>query len=270
MKPVLLVNRAPNMTSLRQMKMRITTDDQKFPGMKKFKVHGKELKSLPRSLFSMLDLEVLDLSPERETCLFFQLTSIPKEIGQLALLKVLILDTNQLKSLPEEIGYLKGLERLALSNNLLRSLPSNFCKLRALKSLHCSNNQFRDLPEEILNLPDLVFLDFSNNYLMELPAAISNMSNLQTLLLNYNQLQELPESFCQLQRLETLWLSSNNISSLPANFGKLSRLDWTRWCTSSALDGNPLRNPPMHVAKQGPKAIGQYFKSKQGKNVVER
>ena len=76
------------MTSLRQMKMRVTTDDDKFPGMKKFKVHGKELKSLPKSLFNLLDLEILDLSPERETCLYFQLTMIPKEISQLALLKV--------------------------------------------------------------------------------------------------------------------------------------------------------------------------------------
>lgn len=76
------------MTSLRQMKLRITTDDNKFPGMKKFKVHGKELQNLPKSLFNLLDLEVLDLSPERETCLFFQLTMLPKEISQLALLKV--------------------------------------------------------------------------------------------------------------------------------------------------------------------------------------
>lgn len=76
------------MTTLRQMKMRVTTDDQKFPGMKKFKVHGKELKSLPKSLFNLLDLEILDLSPERETCLYFQLTVVPKEICQLALLKV--------------------------------------------------------------------------------------------------------------------------------------------------------------------------------------
>lgn len=68
--------------------MRVTTDDNKFPGMRKFKVHGKELKSLPKSLFNLLDLEILDLSPERETCLFFQLTTLPREICQLALLKV--------------------------------------------------------------------------------------------------------------------------------------------------------------------------------------
>lgn len=80
--------RAPKMASLRQMKMRITTDDQRFPGMKKFKVHGKELKTLPKSLFNLLDLEILDLSPERETCLFFRLMIVPKEISQLALLKV--------------------------------------------------------------------------------------------------------------------------------------------------------------------------------------
>lgn len=76
------------MATMRQMKMRITTDDNHFPGMKKFKVHGKELQTLPRGLFSLLDLEILDLSPERETCLFFRLSILPKEISQLALLKV--------------------------------------------------------------------------------------------------------------------------------------------------------------------------------------
>lgn len=76
------------MATLRQMKMRVTTDDNHFPGMKKFKVHGKELQTLPKTLFNLLDLEILDLSPERETCLLFRLAILPKEISQLALLKV--------------------------------------------------------------------------------------------------------------------------------------------------------------------------------------
>ena len=70
------------------MKMRITTDDKVYPGMKKFKVHGKELSRLPRVLFDLLELEYLDLSPERETCLSFGLVELPKQICRLPLLKV--------------------------------------------------------------------------------------------------------------------------------------------------------------------------------------
>lgn len=68
--------------------MRVTLDDAAYPGLKKFKVTGKELQSLPSSLFHLSDLEILDLSPTRETCLTFHLLNVPKEIGLLTHLKV--------------------------------------------------------------------------------------------------------------------------------------------------------------------------------------
>ncbi|NTU61208.1 MAG: hypothetical protein HGA95_02615, partial [Caldiserica bacterium] len=46
-----------------------------------------------------------------------QLTSLPKEIGNLKSLKGLILGQNQLTALPEEIGNFSSLEVLHLSYN---------------------------------------------------------------------------------------------------------------------------------------------------------
>lgn len=76
----------------------------------------------------------------------------------------------------------------------------------------------------------------------------------------------LPDTLCELRDLRMLWLSGNFITKLPLNFGKLTKLDWTWWCTSSALDGNPLTYPPLQVAKLGPYAIEQFFR----KNALEK
>jgi len=94
---------------------------------------------------------------------------------------------------------------------------------------------------------------------------ICEMSKLESLILNYNRITSLPDSLCKLKQLQILWLSGNAISLLPPAFGELKNLDWTWWCTSSALDGNPLKYPPMHVAKQGPGAIAKYFQGRKEK-----
>ena len=59
-----------------------------------------------------------------------QLTSLPKEIGQLTNLTSLNLRFNQLTSLPKEIGQLTNLTRLNLSdNNFSRNEKVSITKL---------------------------------------------------------------------------------------------------------------------------------------------
>jgi len=153
----------------KQMRMRITCEDAMFRGMKKVKLAGKELSSLPPSLFTLVDLEVLDLSPEREACLFYHLTSIPKQIARLGNLRFLTLDTNKITELPEELCLLDHLETLIVSNNLLTELPLNIGALDSLRSLHCANNRFTEITPELGKLPNLAFLDYSDNQLTYLP-----------------------------------------------------------------------------------------------------
>ena len=245
--------------ALKELRLRIENTDPHFRGLNKLRMRGKELQDLPVAVFGILELEVLDLSPNRESCLDYRMTKVPPQIGKLANLKVLMLDTNDLYNLPKEISLLLNLERLSLSNNHLKSLPPGFQRLNKLRSLHAANNNFEVLPLEICELPSLEFLDLSDNVLINLPEQIGNIKTLSTLLLLYNKLIQLPDSVCTLPELECLWLDCNRLRELPRNFGKLSRLDWGYRYTSSILEGNPLVFPPIEVCRLGPKAIESYF-----------
>ena len=244
---------------MKELRLRIETTDPLFRGQKKLRIRGKELKALPDAIFGMTELEILDLSPNRESCLDFRLLSVPPAVGKLINLKVLMLDTNELYNLPKEIALLMHLERLSLSNNHLSSLPSGFQRLNRLRSLHAANNNFDILPLEICELPALEFLDLCDNILVTLPGQIANIKTLSTLLLMYNKIINLPDALCTLTELECLWIGYNRLRELPRNFGQLKRLDWGYRYTSSILEGNPLIYPPIEVCRLGPKAIENYF-----------
>lgn len=244
---------------LKELRLRIESTDPLYYGQKKLKMRGKDLQFIPHVLFTMMELEVLDLSPEREACLQYRLPLVPPSIGRLINLKVLMLDTNELHQLPKEISLLQSLERLSLSNNLLMALPRGVCRLSNLRSLHLANNRFDSFPLEICDIASLEFLDVSDNALVAIPDRISNIKNLRSLLLNYNKLIQLPDTICELLDLECLWLGNNRLRELPRNFWKLARLDWGYRYTSSVLENNPLVHPPIEICRLGPNKIKQYF-----------
>lgn len=244
--------------TLRNMRMRIETEDPLYFGQKKLKLQGRDLLHLPKAVFKLMDLEVLDLSPEREACLDYKLTMVPSDIGKLLNLSTLMLDTNDLLQVPAEITLLTNLERLALSNNHLSELPSGFPRLKNLHSLHLANNKFEIFPEEICDITSLVFLDFCDNLIKALPKKISNLTKLETLLLFINRLNKLPDTIVKMVELRILWLGNNNIRVLPKGFGYLTKLDWRDRYTSSTLDGNPLISPPLEICRMGPEAIERF------------
>ncbi|CAL1543206.1 unnamed protein product [Lymnaea stagnalis] len=244
--------------SLRNIRMRIETEDPLYYGQKKLKMQGRDLVNLPKAVFKIMELEVLDLSPEREACLDYKLQILPAEIGKLLNLTTLILDTNELVEVPVEITLLTNLERLALSNNHLTELPNGIKRLKKLTSLHMANNKFQIFPMELCEITALVFLDASDNMIKLLPKKISKLKNLETLLLFINQLTKLPDTIVQMTELRCLWLGNNQIKALPKGFGYLTKLDWKDRYTSSTLDGNPLVNPPFEICRQGPEAIEKY------------
>ncbi len=68
---------------LRQLRLRIEVDPTPSPGSPAFrprrrlKMKGKELELLPPELFLLNgEIEVLDLGPEREACLFYHLDQV--------------------------------------------------------------------------------------------------------------------------------------------------------------------------------------------------
>ncbi|KAK3585257.1 hypothetical protein CHS0354_006305 [Potamilus streckersoni] len=250
----------------KELRMRIETWDPLYYGMKKLKMRGKDLSQLTGAVFSLLELEVLDLSPEREACLDFKLMEVPPAIGKLINLRILMLDTNELEDIPKEIALLQSLERLALSNNHLMSLPQEFCRLKNLKSLHLANNDFVHFPLPVCELKQIEFLDLSDNSLVVLPDQIGDLKNLHTLLLFINKIIKLPDSLCKLVEMRCLWLGKNQLRELPRKFGQLYRLDWVTRYTSTNLDGNPLIHPPIEVCRLGPAAIDRYFSGLEGRS----
>ncbi|XP_043923218.1 leucine-rich repeat-containing protein 30-like [Protopterus annectens] len=250
-------------SSEKHWKYRAEGDQHHTSNKKKLKLRGRELLSLPSEIFRQEELQVLDMSPERESCLTYRINKVPREIGQLRNLVVLIMDTNELQQIPPEVGALENLQKLTLSNNCLSLLPQEFVRLQKLHSLHLANNHFQELPEHVCQLRNLLFLDVSDNKIKLIPQSIQNLQKLQTLLLFHNRLQHLPRSLCKLKNLCTLWLGNNNLKSLPHNFGDLSRLDWGCSQCSSNFDGNPLENPPSDVCQGGPAHIKHYFAMKE-------
>ena len=250
---------------LKDLRLRVETTDPLYFGLRKLRIRGKDLQYLPAVLFSMMDLEVLDLSPNREACLDFRLPLVPPSIGKLINLRVLMLDTNELVSIPKEICLLQSLERLSLSNNLLTFLPHGFGRLNNLISLHLANNKFDVFPVQLCDMTNIQFLDISDNLLITLPEEIEKLINLKSLILCYNRLIKLPDSLCKLVDLQCLWLGNNRLKELPRDFGKLTKLDWGYRYTSSVLENNPLLlHPPIEICRMGPIKIEEYFQDLEG------
>ena len=66
-----------NQAVIKQLRLRIEVDSSQYPGKKKLKLKGKELECIPAEVFLLNnDIEILDLSPEREACLYYHLDEV--------------------------------------------------------------------------------------------------------------------------------------------------------------------------------------------------
>ena len=171
------------------------------------------------------------------------LISLPADIGQLRSLIHLNINNNQLLSLPSEIGQLKSLIKLLLIDNQLTSLPAEIGQLSSLVILDVDYNCLTSLPAEIGQLRSLIHLDINNNRLTSLPAEIGQLSSLTYLELCHNQLTSLPTEIGQLSSLTRLDLSSNQLTSLPDEIGQLSSL------THLYLHNNQLTSLPAEIGQ---------------------
>ncbi|KAL8253115.1 hypothetical protein R6Q59_036808 [Mikania micrantha] len=165
-------------------------------------------------------MEILDV-------MWNQITgSIPKEIGELTNLRLLLLNGNQLTgSLPEEIGYLPNLDRIQIDQNHINGgIPKSFANLNMTKHLHMNNNSLSgQIPPELSRLPSLVHLLLDNNNLSGyLPPQLSELPKLLILQLDNNHFEgTIPPSYGNM--LQLLKLSLRNCT-LQGPIPDLSRI----------------------------------------------
>ncbi len=136
--------------------------------------------------------EGIGLSNNRVTSLDMNIkdvTSLPKEIGDLTNLEQLLLEDNTLTTIPTEIGNLTNLYYLSLTGNDIVSLPSEIEDLTSLEILILAYNSLTSLPDEIVNISSLRILNVISNNLTSLPANMVNLSALTSITVFDNELQ---------------------------------------------------------------------------------
>lgn len=158
-----------------------------------------------------------------------KLTTFPKCILQLKLLRELWFLENNIQHLPENIGDLKYLIRIDMENNFsLSSLPESVWELKALEVLGLGGNNFSDISERINELPNLKYLFLENNKFTEIPKYVWTLTQLEVLGLGGNKFKEISPKlqdftqlrFLNLKNLDFLGSNSSCVGSIQDESGK--------------------------------------------------
>ncbi|TYH86631.1 hypothetical protein ES332_D01G057700v1 [Gossypium tomentosum] len=168
---------------------------------------------IPMGLFKCKELQVIDFEYNR-----MMGGILPKEIGNLTMLRILRLGGNMFEGvIPYQIGDLLNLEELSLCNTLLKGhIPPSISNLTRLTILDLSTNSLTGvIPHQIgnlLNLEELIL--YSNMLKGPLPSFISNLTRLTTFDLSHNSLSgQIPSGlFERLPKLQRLDLGGNKLS----------------------------------------------------------
>nr|XP_027082598.1 probable LRR receptor-like serine/threonine-protein kinase At3g47570 [Coffea arabica] len=171
---------------------------------------------------------------------------IPREIGKLHGLKVLVLGRNNLTgTIPREIGNLQSLQGLNLEwNQIAGSIPKEIGNLTMLTELYFANNSLTGtIPPEMGNLYQLENLQLPSNGLNgSIPPGIFNLSALRNIALEFNLLSgNLPRDLGH--RLPKLWamgLQLNNLGGvIPVSISNCSKLTFLELSTNGFTGSIP-------------------------------
>jgi hypothetical protein len=155
------------------------------------------------------------------------ITSLPKEIGNLDLVKKILIFGTGITSLPDEVADMESLTSIEMYNAPLSSFPANMSKATKLTSVALSNNNFSSFPEGLTTIPNLEGLSVGGAEMAgKLPASIGNLKKLKSLSISNTKMTgSLPASIGNLSKLESLTIVTNMISGeLPGSIGRLTNL----------------------------------------------
>ena len=196
-----LVTFSINTGRLEHLPASIAIDHRKLAGISIF---GNRLKDLPKTLGELNYLQVLVVTGNK-------LTSLPESIGALGYLQTVEVGHNQLASLPLQIGQLKNLRLLDARRNQLTSLPESIGQLKNLKYLFVENNRLTSLPESIGSLEKLVDFHAWSNNITALPDAVGNMKSLESVDLRHNGIDELPGTIYNWHSILYFYITGNKV-----------------------------------------------------------
>lgn len=107
----------------------------------KLVLRGKKLKSIPKEVFYLTNLQSLDLS---ENCI----QEIPAEIGNLTRLQTLNFYKNKIKVMPPEMQELANLQALYIADNRLIEIPAWVGGMGKLRYFNFAYNRITRLEAE--------------------------------------------------------------------------------------------------------------------------
>jgi len=174
--------------------------------------------TFPRDRYILQDLFRLDLSNN-------EINELPKEIGKLTGLRILIVDNNNIKEFPQEIYQLKNLGMLSCIENNISYISEDIINMQELLVFMACYNSISVLPNNFFKLLNLTGICLHGNKLTKLPSDIGNLSNLTSITISNNDIAELPYSLSKLEQLESIDMENTQISEIPIDFLKHKSLN---------------------------------------------
>ncbi|XP_070837591.1 volume-regulated anion channel subunit LRRC8C [Chaetodon trifascialis] len=196
------------------VKLQAFSSLKKLTNIVSLELVGCELERIPSAVFSLNNLQELDLKENK-------LTTV-EEIMSLQHCRRLVtlrLWHNKISYIPDHISKLHSLETLDVSWNKLRKLPSRLFYCTKLRHLDVSHNQLTSLPPEVGILQGLQFFSAAFNSLETLPEELFSCKRLKTLVLGNNCLPSLSSRVANLAQLVRLEVKGNRLESLPLEIG---------------------------------------------------
>ncbi|KAI8495822.1 hypothetical protein Bbelb_262380 [Branchiostoma belcheri] len=180
---------------------------QTIGSSKELDLSHKRLKEIPPAVFSITELDVLDVSDN-------PLGFLPVNIASLHNLKEVRAAGCDVSEVSGNISRCAYLTRIDLSRNpRLASLPPTMKQLRYLKHVALSSCELTSLPENLTLLATVETLDLSQNQLTSLPPGIAALTRVKVLIISDNAFGTIPESIESLGRLDRLEMKRNKLNN---------------------------------------------------------
>nr|XP_033479163.1 volume-regulated anion channel subunit LRRC8C [Epinephelus lanceolatus] len=172
-----------------------------------------------------------------------ELERIPSAVFSLNNLQELDLKENKLTTVEEilSLQHCSRLVTLKLWNNKITYIPDHISKLHTLETLDVSWNKLRKLPSRLFYCTKLRHLDLSHNLLTSIPPEVGILQGLQFFSAAFNSLETLPEELFSCKRLKTLALGNNCLSFLSSRVASLAQL------VRLEIKGNRLESLPVEI-----------------------